>query len=57
MSRDDYQEGFAQGIAWYKDYLLEWVDTYEGDPHDDSLQFFYDKLVTILESNEIEFDR
>jgi hypothetical protein len=57
MSKEDYQDGFSQGIEWYKDYLLEWVDTYEGDPHEDGLQFFFDKLQTILSSSDVEFDR
>lgn len=45
MSRDDYQDGFSEGIAYYKDYLLGWIEETDTDS-----PAFLDKLIDLLES-------
>ena len=47
----NYESGFEDGIRHAYDALLEWVDTYEGDPHEDNFQKFYEKLVEKLGGN------
>jgi len=41
-----YEDGFADGIQYYKDFLLEWADTYEDT---ENYQKFYEKLIEKLE--------
>lgn len=45
MSRDDYQDGFIQGVQYCKDELLEWLDTQDTDS-----PAFLEKLIDLLES-------
>jgi hypothetical protein len=42
----NYEEGFQDGIRFFKDQLLEWADTYE-DAED--YVVFYEKLIEKLE--------
>jgi hypothetical protein len=42
----NYDEGFQDGISFFKDQLLEWADTYE-DAED--YVVFYEKLIEKLE--------
>jgi hypothetical protein len=44
-----YEEGFVDGIRKAKDDLLEWADTFEGDPNEDGYNLFYEKLIELLE--------
>ena len=50
MSREDYQEGFAEGIEYAKSLLLEWADTWEAEYELERLEIMRDKLIEILES-------
>jgi len=45
----NYEDGFEDGIRHYKDVLLEWADTFEGDPNEDNWALFYEKLIEKLE--------
>lgn len=45
----NYEDGFADGIRACKDDLLEWADTFEGDPNGDNFTLFYEKLIELLE--------
>jgi len=42
----NYEEGFQDGIRFFKDQLLEWADTYEDA---EEYQDFYEKLIEKLE--------
>jgi len=42
----NYEEGFQDGIRFFKDQLLEWADTYEDA---ENYQEFYEKLIEKLE--------
>jgi hypothetical protein len=42
----NYDEGFQDGISFFKDQLLEWADTYEDA---ENYQLFYEKLIEKLE--------
>jgi hypothetical protein len=44
-----YEEGFADGMRKAKDDLLEWADTFEGDPNEDGYVLFYEKIIELLE--------
>jgi len=44
-----YEDGFADGIQHFKDELLEWADTFEGDPNEDGYALFWQKLIEKLE--------
>lgn len=50
MSREDYQEGFAEGIEYAKSVLLEWADTWEAEYELERLEIMRDRLIEILES-------
>ena len=50
MSREDYQEGFAEGIEYAKSVLLEWADTWESEDDFERLELMRDRLIEILES-------
>jgi hypothetical protein len=45
----NYEEGFQDGIRHFKDVLLEWADTFEGDSNGDGYTLFYEKLIEKLE--------
>jgi hypothetical protein len=45
----NYEEGYRDGYRQAKDDLLEWADTFEGDPNDDGYSLFYEKLIELLE--------
>lgn len=50
MSKEDYQEGFAEGIEYAKSVLLEWADTWESEDDFERLELMRDRLIEILES-------
>jgi len=42
----NYEEGFQDGIRFFKDQLLEWADTYEDT---ENYSVFYEKIIEKLE--------
>jgi len=45
----NYEEGFTDGIRFFKDQLLEWADTFEGDQNEDNYALLHEKLIEKLE--------
>jgi len=44
----NYEDGFAEGIRYYKDELLEWAETYTFEDYE-NYQKFYELLIEKLE--------
>ena len=51
VSLNNYEAGFEDGVKYAYETLLEWADTYEGDPHEDNYIKFYEKLIEKLGGN------